>query len=91
MSNAEPKPERLPPHIGQEQLARIRHALHHLPQVVKPADFIDEGTAGFESHLDKLGYVLLQKSVPGARPMPRSIRPGCSASSIPNCSATTSG
>ena len=27
-------------------------------------------------------------SVPGARPMPRSIRPGWSASSIPNCSAT---
>ena len=29
-------------------------------------------------------------SAPGARPMPRSIRPGCSASSIANCSATTS-
>ncbi len=28
-------------------------------------------------------------SVPGARPMPRSMRPGCSASSMPNCSATT--
>jgi len=31
------------------------------------------------------------RSVPGARPMPRSIRPWCRASSIPNCSATTSG
>jgi hypothetical protein len=30
-------------------------------------------------------------SVPGARPMPRSMRPGCSASRVPNCSATTSG
>ena len=30
-------------------------------------------------------------SVPGARPIPRSMRPGCSASSVPNCSATTSG
>ena len=29
-------------------------------------------------------------SAPGARPMPRSMRPGCSASSIANCSATTS-
>ena len=29
-------------------------------------------------------------SVPGARPIPRSIRPGCSASSMPNCSATVS-
>jgi hypothetical protein len=28
---------------------------------------------------------------PGARPNPRSIRPGCSAASVPNCSATTSG
>ena len=27
----------------------------------------------------------------GARPRPRSIRPGCSASSVPNCSAITSG
>ncbi len=30
-------------------------------------------------------------SVPGARPMPRSMRPGCSASSMANCSAMTSG
>ena len=30
-------------------------------------------------------------SVPGARPSPRSIRPGYSASSVPNCSAITSG
>ena len=30
-------------------------------------------------------------SVPGARPMPRSIRPGWAASSSANCSATTNG
>ena len=30
-------------------------------------------------------------SVPGARPIPRSIRPGCRASSVPNCSAMTNG
>ncbi len=30
-------------------------------------------------------------SVPGARPRPRSIRPGAMASSVPNCSAITSG
>ena len=29
--------------------------------------------------------------MPGARPMPRSIRSGCSATSVPNCSATTNG
>jgi hypothetical protein len=30
-------------------------------------------------------------SVPGARPSPRSIRPGCNASRVANCSATTRG
>jgi len=60
--------ERLPPHIGQEQLARIRHALHHLPQVVKPADYLADTHADFETHLDKLGLILLQKPVPGQRP-----------------------
>ena len=34
---------------------------------------------------------IVWKSPPGARPSPRSIRPGYSASSVPNCSATTSG
>ena len=29
--------------------------------------------------------------MPGARPSPRSIRPGCSAASVPNCSAISSG
>jgi ATP-dependent RNA helicase SUPV3L1/SUV3 len=49
-------------------VARIRQAAYVLPQVVKPADYVPEGSAGFEMHLDKLGLVLLQKSVPGARP-----------------------
>jgi ATP-dependent RNA helicase SUPV3L1/SUV3 len=60
--------ERLPPHIGKEQLARIRHAVHHLPQVVKPADYLADTHADFETHLDKLGLILLQKAVPGQRP-----------------------
>ena len=30
-------------------------------------------------------------SLPGARPSPRSMRPGKSVSSVPNCSAITSG
>ena len=30
-------------------------------------------------------------SLPGARPRPRSIRPGCRVSSVPNCSAMVSG
>ncbi len=59
---------RLPPHIGAEQLGRIRHAVHHLPQVVKPADYLAETHADFEGHLDTLGLVLLQKAVAGQRP-----------------------
>ena len=60
--------DRLPPHIGKDQLARIRHAVHHLPQVVKPADYLADTHADFETHLDKLGLVLLQKPVAGQRP-----------------------
>ncbi len=60
--------QRVPPHIGKEQLARIRQAAYVLPQVVKPADYVAERSAGFEEHLDKLGLVLLQKPVSGARP-----------------------
>ena len=43
---------RVPAHIGAEDLARIRQAGDALPQVVKPADYIAEGTKGFELHLD---------------------------------------
>ena len=59
---------RVPPHIGPQQLGRIRQAAYTLPQVVKPADFVAEHSAGFEEHLDKLGLVLLQKAAGGARP-----------------------
>lgn len=58
----------MPTHVDADALGRIRQHAFALPQVVKPADFIEEGTAGFELHLDKLGYVLLQKSVSGSRP-----------------------
>ena len=60
--------KRVPAHIDKEQFARIRQAAYVLPQVVKPGDYIAERTAGFEEHLDKLGLILLQKAVAGARP-----------------------
>ena len=60
--------QRLPSHIGKTQFERVRQAAYRLPQVVKPGDFIAERSAGFEEHLDRLGYVLLQKAVSGARP-----------------------
>ena len=71
MAQSLPNPlhaSRLPAHIGPEQVARLRHGLHHLPQVVKPADYLVETNDDFEGHLDKLGLILLQKPVAGQRP-----------------------
>jgi ATP-dependent RNA helicase SUPV3L1/SUV3 len=82
--------ERVPPHIGKEALARIRQAAYTLPQVVKPADFIPEATKGFEDHLDKLGYVLLQKAVAGQRPS-RWIDPALMDSAIAHLDALGTG
>ena len=56
----------MPAHIGREQFERIRQAAYSLPQVVKPADYIAENSAGFEAHLDKLGLVLLLSAFHGA-------------------------
>ena len=60
--------KRVPAAIGKAQFARIRHAAYHLPQVVKPGDYVAESSKGSEEHLDKLGLVLLQKAAAGARP-----------------------
>jgi ATP-dependent RNA helicase SUPV3L1/SUV3 len=59
---------RLPPQFGKEAVARIRHAAFALPQVVKPADYVADNSPGLEEHLDKLGFVLLQKAAAGQRP-----------------------
>ena len=81
---------RVPPHIAKEQLARIRQAAYVLPQVVKPADYITERSAGFEEHLDKLGLVLLQKPVAGARPS-RWIAPALMDSALAHLDALGTG
>ena len=81
---------RVPPHIGREQLARIRQAAYTLPQVVKPADYLSEKAAGFELHLDKLGLVLLQKPVAGARPS-RWIEPALMDAALAHLDAVGSG
>jgi ATP-dependent RNA helicase SUPV3L1/SUV3 len=81
---------RLPPHIGLDQLARLRHAVHHLPQVVKPADFEADEGVDVDTHLDKLGLVQLFKSVPGQRPS-RWIAPGLIDSALAHLAAVGSG
>jgi ATP-dependent RNA helicase SUPV3L1/SUV3 len=58
---------RIPVEIAPADLARIQQAAYQLPQVVKPADYLDEHAPNFEQHLDTLGMILLQKAVPGAR------------------------
>jgi len=59
---------RVPADITPADVARIQQAAYQLPQVVKPADYIDEHAPHFEQHLDGLGLVLLQKAVAGSRP-----------------------
>jgi ATP-dependent RNA helicase SUPV3L1/SUV3 len=59
---------RIPAHITPDQLERIRQAAYTLPQVVKPGDFVDEHAAEFENELDAMGYIQLQRAVPGSRP-----------------------
>ena len=82
--------ERVPSHIGKEQLAHIRQAAYVLPQVVKPADYIAENTKGFEQHLDGLGLVLLQKPVAGQRPS-RWIEPALMDSALVHLDAVGAG
>ena len=82
--------QRIPQHIGKEQLARIRQAAYVLPQVVKPADFVAEHSEGFEEHLDQLGLVLLQKPVSGARPS-RWIAPALMDSALAHLDALGTG
>ena len=55
--------DRIPLHLGKEQVARIRQAAYALPQVVKPADYGLEDSARPDTKLDGLGLVLLQKAV----------------------------
>jgi ATP-dependent RNA helicase SUPV3L1/SUV3 len=59
---------RVPPTTTPADVARIQQAAYQLPQVVKPADYIEEHTPHFEQHLDGLGLILLQKAVAGSRP-----------------------
>ncbi|HOX68995.1 MAG TPA: helicase-related protein [Burkholderiaceae bacterium] len=81
---------RVPSHIGKAQFERIRQAAYRLPQVVKPGDYIAERSAGFEEHLDKLGLVLLQKPVAGARPS-RWIAPDLMDSALTHLDAVGNG
>lgn len=59
---------RFPSHLSPVDIDRIRQNAYTLPQVVQPADFVDEHTAEFEDELDAMGYIQLQRAVQGSRP-----------------------
>ena len=59
---------RIPADVSEAGVIRIQGAAYLLPQVVKPADYLDEGAPHFEQRLDTLGLILLQRAAPGARP-----------------------
>lgn len=81
---------RVPSHLGEAEIERIRQAAFSLPQVVKPADYVDEHSPGLEEHLDRLGLVLLQKAAAGARPS-RWIAPDLMDSALAHLDAVGSG
>jgi ATP-dependent RNA helicase SUPV3L1/SUV3 len=81
---------RLPAHIGPEALDRIRRAVHALPQVVQPADYLPEQSPGFERHLDDLGLVQLQKAGATGRPS-RWIEPALIDSALAHLDAVGDG
>src|SRR5512139_1700363 len=81
---------RVPPHIDKAKFERIRQAAYLLPQVVKPSDYLSERTPGLEEHLDRLGLVLLQKAVSGARPS-RWIDPALMDSALAHLDAVGTG
>lgn len=59
---------RLPPHIGQAEFNRIRHAAYALPQIVKPADYATAEDPGSDQQMDRLGFVMVNKAAAGQRP-----------------------
>lgn len=62
---------RLPAEVGPEQWQRLRQSAYQLPHVLSPAD-LDAGEGSDAHHkqpdLDRLGLILIQKAVSGARP-----------------------
>ena len=60
--------ERLPAGLGPEQWQRIRQSAYQLPHVLSPADFDAGQPQARPPDLDRLGLILIQKAVSGARP-----------------------
>ncbi len=59
--------ERVPAHIGKDQIARLKQHAYALPQATKAADHGTTADAAGDQLLDALGLVMLQKSAAGVR------------------------
>jgi ATP-dependent RNA helicase SUPV3L1/SUV3 len=72
------------------QLSRLRQAIHALPQVLRPGDFVAEPGPAHEAALDDLGLILLQKPVAQQRPS-RWIEPGAIDAALAHIDAVGTG
>lgn len=59
--------QRIPPGISPQDIARIQRFSYLLPQVLRPADLLDEHAPHPEQQLDERGLVQLQRAA-GGRP-----------------------
>jgi ATP-dependent RNA helicase SUPV3L1/SUV3 len=82
--------QRIPAHLGKDQVARIRQAAHLLPQVVRPADLDLDDDPRPDARLDAQGFVQLQKAVQGSRPS-RWIHPASMEAALAHLAAVGTG
>ncbi len=82
--------QRIPAHLGKDQVARIRQAAHLLPQVVRPADLDLDDDPRPDARLDEQGFVQLQKAVQGSRPS-RWIHPASMEAALAHLAAVGTG
>jgi ATP-dependent RNA helicase SUPV3L1/SUV3 len=82
--------DRVPVHIGKEQVARIKQLAYALPQVTKATDHGYTADAAGDEKLDALGLVMLQKAAASARAS-RWITPQLMDSALAHIEAVGSG
>ncbi len=83
--------------VGDDDASGVARNLVHMPESPRRSPSRPITSITFRGNCSTLWCGSRPKaaavagSVPGARPMPRSIRPGCNASSNANCSAIANG
>jgi ATP-dependent RNA helicase SUPV3L1/SUV3 len=83
--------ERVPAHLDKDAVARIRHAAYLLPQVLRAADLLPEGTPRADALLHERGLVQLQKAAAGGARPSRWIDPALMDTALVHLDAVGSG